>query len=181
MEGAERIPPGPRGPGRGEGGEAVRLRGLTGLPRPARPGKLARMPKVFTVEYPILFSHCDPAGIVYFPRLFDLLHRAMEDWFTFGLGERFADFIMAKRLGIPTVGTKVDFVGPARFGDLLKIELRVAKLGSSSIELAIDSSIEGRTCFRAQHTICVFSSETYKAVPIPAEIRARMEAYVAAG
>jgi 4-hydroxybenzoyl-CoA thioesterase len=138
------------------------------------------MSRVFTVEYPILFSHCDPAGIVYFPRLFDLLHRAMEDWFTFGLEERFADFIMKKKLGIPTVGTKVDFVGPARFGDLLKVELRVAKLGSSSIDLAIDSYIEGRPCFKARHTVCVFSSETYKAVPIPEALRLRMEPYVVA-
>lgn len=138
------------------------------------------MSKVFTVAYPILFSHCDPAGIVYFPRFFDLLHRAMEDWFTFGLEERFADFIMQKRLGIPTVGTKVDFVNPARFGDLLQIELRVAKLGSSSIELAIDSFVDARPCFRARHTVCVFSSETYKAVPIPEELRTRMAPYVTA-
>jgi 4-hydroxybenzoyl-CoA thioesterase len=138
------------------------------------------MRKVFRVEYPILFSHCDPAGIVYFPRFFDLLHTAMEDWFTFGLEERFADFIMQKKLGIPTVGTKVDFVSPARFGDLLKIELRVAKLGSSSIDLAIDSYVAGRPCFKARHTVCVFSQETFKAVPIPAELRARMEPYVVA-
>ena len=138
------------------------------------------MSKVFSVEYPILFSHCDPAGIVYFPRFFDLLHRAMEDWFTFGLEERFADFIMKKRLGIPTVGTKVEFVGPARFGDLLRIELRVARLGSSSIELVIDSFVEDRPCFKARHTVCVFSSETYKAVPIPDELRQRMEPYVVA-
>ena len=138
------------------------------------------MSKVFNVEYPILFSHCDPAGIVYFPRFFDLLHRAMEDWFTFGLEERFADFIMKKRLGIPTVGTKVDFVGPARFGDLLRIELRVARLGSSSIELLIDSFVEDRPCFKARHTVCVFSSESYKAVPIPDELRQRMEPYVVA-
>ena len=138
------------------------------------------MSKVFSVEYPILFSHCDPAGIVYFPRFFDLLHRAMEDWFTFGLEERFADFIMKQKLGIPTVGTKVDFVGPARFGDLLKVELRVAKLGSSSIDLAIDSYVDGRPCFKARHTVCVFSSETYKAVPIPEALRLRMEPYVVA-
>ena len=138
------------------------------------------MGKVFHVEYPILFSHCDPAGIVYFPRFFDLLHRAMEDWFTFGLEERFADFIMEKRLGIPTVHTKVDFVGPARFGDLLRIELRVARLGSSSIELLIASFVEDRPCFKARHTVCVFSSESYKAVPIPDELRPRMEAYLAA-
>ena len=30
------------------------------------------MSQIFKVEYPIRFSHCDPAGIVYFPRFFDL-------------------------------------------------------------------------------------------------------------
>ena len=138
------------------------------------------MSKAFSVEYPILFSHCDPAGIVYFPRFFDLLHRAMEDWFTFGLEERFADFIMTRRLGIPTVGTRVDFIAPARFGDLLKIELRVAKLGSSSIDLAIDSFVNGRPCFRARHTVCVFSQDTFKAIPIPEDLRPRIEQYVVA-
>jgi 4-hydroxybenzoyl-CoA thioesterase len=138
------------------------------------------MSKVFSVEYPILFSHCDPAGIVYFPRLFDLLHRAMEDWFTFGLGERFADFIMKKGLGIPTVGTKVDFVGPARFGDLLRIELRVLKLGRSSIELGIDAFVGEQPCFKARHTVCCFAQDTLKAVSIPDELRGRMEDYVVA-
>jgi len=136
------------------------------------------MSKVFTVEYPILFSHCDPAGIVYFPRFFDLLHRAMEDWFTFGLEERFADFVMEQRLGIPTVSTQVDFMGPARFGDSLKIELRVLKLGRTSIELAIDSFIGAQPCFKAKHTVCVFSQATFKAIPIPDDLRARMETYL---
>ena len=63
----------------------------------------------------VQWGDCDPAGIVYFPRFFDFLHRAMEDWFTYGLEERFADFIMVKKLGIPTVSTHTDFVGPARF------------------------------------------------------------------
>jgi 4-hydroxybenzoyl-CoA thioesterase len=102
----------------------------------------------------------------------------MEDWFTFGLEERFADFIMQKRLGVPAVGTQVDFVGPARFGDLLRIELKVLKLGRSSIELGIDSFVGAQPCFKARHTICCFSQQTVKAVPIPDDLRARMEAYV---
>ena len=138
------------------------------------------MSKVFSVEYPILFSHCDAAGIVYFPRLFDLLHRAMEDWFTFGLEERFADFIVKKRLGIPTVRTQVDFVGPVRLGDLLRIELRVLKLGHSSIELGIDAFVGEQPCFKARHTVCCFSQQTLKAVAIPDDLRGRMEAYVVA-
>jgi len=102
-------------------------------------------------------SHCDPAGQVYFPRFFDLLHDAMEDWFNVGLQERFADFLMKRQLGTPTVGTQCDFLSPARFGDTLVIELSILRLGNSSIELGFDASIDGRACLKCRHTICIFS------------------------
>lgn len=137
------------------------------------------MTQRFIREYPILFSHCDPAGIVYYPRLFDLLHNAMEDWFTYGLEERFADLLMKRQLGTPTVSTKVDFLSPARFGDLLRIELAVSRLGRSAIELRYEAFIGDRAVLRADHTICVFSRETHRALPIPDDLRARMEAYLA--
>jgi acyl-CoA thioesterase FadM len=38
------------------------------------------MNETFVHEQLIRFSHCDPAGIVYFPRFFDLAHATMEDW-----------------------------------------------------------------------------------------------------
>jgi 4-hydroxybenzoyl-CoA thioesterase len=136
------------------------------------------MGKVFKVGYPILFSHCDPAGIVYFPKFFDLLHTAIEDWFTFGMSERFADFIMKKQMGTPTVSTHCDFLSPARFGDTLAIELRVLKLGKSSIELQFDAAVEGRPCLKCIHTLCIFSRETHKALPIPDDLRERMNEYL---
>lgn len=137
------------------------------------------MGKVFRVEYPIRFSHCDPAGQVYFPRFFDLLHDALEDWFNFGLQERFADFLLERRLGTPTVGTQCDFLSPARFGDTLAIELSILRLGNSSIELAFNASIDGRPCLKCRHTICIFSTQTARAVPIPKTLRERMRAYLA--
>jgi 4-hydroxybenzoyl-CoA thioesterase len=136
------------------------------------------MNKVFVREYPILFAHCDPAGIAYFPRLFDILHNAMEDWFTYGLEERFADFLMKKQLGTPTVTTSAEFLSPAKFGDSLRMELRVARIGRSAIELLVDGHIEARPCMRFKHTICIFSRETLRAVPIPDDLRVRMEAYL---
>src|SRR5258708_34177708 len=93
------------------------------------------MGKVFRVEYPIRFSHCDPAGQVYFPRFFDLLHDAMEDWFNNGLQQRFADFLMNQKLGTPTVGTQCAFLSPPRFGDTLVIELSLLRPANSSTDL----------------------------------------------
>jgi len=34
----------------------------------------------FTRTVPIRFSHCDPAGIVYFPHYFDMFNGLIEDW-----------------------------------------------------------------------------------------------------
>ncbi|MEO8156668.1 MAG: thioesterase family protein [Betaproteobacteria bacterium] len=138
------------------------------------------MGKVFSVQYPIRFSHCDPAGQVYFPRFFDLLHDAMEDWFNTGLQQRFADFLMQQQLGTPTVSTHCDFLSPARFGDTLAIEVSILRLGNSSIELLFNASVEDRVCFRCRHTICIFSKETLKAVQIPESLRTRMQEYVVA-
>ena len=138
------------------------------------------MSQVFRVEYPVRFSHCDPAGIVYFPRFFDLIHQAMEDWFTYGLGERFSDLVMQKGLGTPTVATQCDFISPARFGDALAIELSIARLGNASVELQFHASVHERTCFKCRHTICLFDRTAVKAVPIPEDLRDRMQQYVVA-
>ena len=138
------------------------------------------MSQIFKVDYPIRFSHCDPAGIVYFPRFFDLIHQAMEDWFTYGLGERFSDLVMQKGLGTPTVSTQCDFISPARFGDTLTIELSIARLGNASVELLLHATVNARSCFKCRHTICLFDRGSVKAVPIPDDLRDRMQGYVAA-
>ena len=138
------------------------------------------MSQVFKVEYPIRFSHCDPAGIVYFPRFFDLLHQAMEDWFTCALNERFSELVMNKGLGTPTVSTHCDFLSPARFGDTLTIELTVARLGNASVELLFQGSVQDRACLRCRHTICLFDRARAKAVPLPEDLRSRMQLYAAA-
>ena len=137
------------------------------------------MTKTYTVEYPILFSHCDPAGIAYFPRLFDQLHQAMEAWFNDGVNERYSDLLMKKRIGAPTVSMQCDFISPAFFGDKLRIELSVVRIRNSAIDLAYDAKVGERACLKARHSICTFSLETYKAIPVPDSLRERMQVYLA--
>jgi 4-hydroxybenzoyl-CoA thioesterase len=40
----------------------------------------------FTRSVPVRFSHCDPAGIVYFPHYFDMFNGLIEDWYGEELG-----------------------------------------------------------------------------------------------
>ncbi|MEE9383650.1 MAG: acyl-CoA thioesterase [Nannocystaceae bacterium] len=80
------------------------------------------------------FGECDPAGIMYFPRFFDLFHQTMESWFS-AIGLPYADLIRGRRLGFPAVHTEADFRRPSQFGERLDIRLRVLAVGRRSLEL----------------------------------------------
>ena len=80
----------------------------------------------------IRFGDCDPAGVVYFPRFFDWFHQAMETWFDESLEYAYASFIH-QGWGLPTVHTEADYKAPCGFGERVTVELRVPKLGGSSI------------------------------------------------
>ncbi|MBL8973518.1 MAG: acyl-CoA thioesterase, partial [Myxococcales bacterium] len=83
----------------------------------------------------VRFGDCDPAGIVYFPRFFDFVHDAMETWFSAALGLSYAQVVIGRKIGFPAVHSEADFKVPCAFGESIAVELRVAKLGRSSIGL----------------------------------------------
>lgn len=138
------------------------------------------MNKVFVHDQLIRFSHCDPAGIVYFPRFFDLAHATMEDWFSSGLGQPLPDLIRNRGIGTPTVTIHCDFTKPFRMGDTLRFELRVSKAGNASVQLAYRGMKDGIEHLRISQTIAFMALEAGIATPIPEDLRPRIEDYLAA-
>src|SRR5438105_5053599 len=106
--------------------------------------------------------------------------------FTVGVGtpERkivgFAGWSMhlERRIGFPIVNTGCEFFRPAHLGDTLRLELAIAKLGRSSIEFVIDGSVAGEEKFRARHKVAMVSLDSFRAVPIPNDMRDKMLAYL---
>lgn len=137
------------------------------------------MSQTFSTERPIRFSHCDPAGIIYFVNVFDMVSATVEDWFGGPVGLDFNEMHLRRRWGFPIVNTQCEFVKPCRLGERLTIELAIAKLGRSSIEFALRGHVGGEERFRARHKIAMISLEDYRAREIPQEFRARMEPFVA--
>jgi 4-hydroxybenzoyl-CoA thioesterase len=135
---------------------------------------------VFAIERKIRFSHCDPAGIVYFPNLFDMINSIVEDWFGDVIGLSFQTMHMERRVGFPIVDTRCQFVRPCHLGDTLVLELAIARLGRSSIEFAIGGRVGGEEKFRADHKVALVSLDTFKSMAIPEDLRARMQPYVQA-
>ena len=132
----------------------------------------------FTRERLIRFSHCDPGGIVYFVHFFDMMNGVVEDWFREAVGLRFDEMHLERRWGFPIVTTGCEFLRPARLADTLALELSIARLGRSSIEFAIRGSVGPEEKFRARHKVALISLDSFKPLPIPDDLRAKMVPYV---
>jgi 4-hydroxybenzoyl-CoA thioesterase len=138
------------------------------------------MAGIFRTERRIRFSHCDPAGIVYFVHVVDMVNGCVEDWFGEALGLTFNELHIGRRLGFPIVNTGCEFFRPCHLGDVLVLELQVARLGRSSIEFAIRDHVAGDDKFRARHKVALMSLDTQRSLAIPEDLRAKMQPYLAA-
>ncbi len=81
---------------------------------------------------PVEFNHCDPAGIVFYPRYFEMTNSVVENFFREVVGYSFAA-LMADGVGVPTARVETDFRAPSRLGDVLDWTLDVERLGGSSV------------------------------------------------
>jgi 4-hydroxybenzoyl-CoA thioesterase len=136
------------------------------------------MGQTFSVQRKIRFSHCDPAGIVYYPNFFDMINSAVEDWFGDAIGLPFQTMHLERRLGFPIVDTRCQFVRPCHLGDMLGIDLAIARLGHSSIAFDIRGRVREEEKFRADHKVAMVSLDTFRSSPIPDDLRERMKPYV---
>ena len=144
---------------------------------PGTPAPAAGPPaNSFRTRQPIRYSHCDPSEIVFFPRFFDLFNNVLEDWFAQALGSPWSgDFMGPRNLRLPTVAIGCQFTRGCRLGDMLELELWLTGIGRSSMQLALSGRVGGEACMRVAWTLCVVSSNTFKPVPIPDDLRVRME------
>jgi len=131
---------------------------------------------MFSVTYPLRFAHCDPAGIAYYPRYFELCDAAIEDWTAAILGVDRRTMHIDLGLGLPTVDLKASFTAMSRLGDLLDISVSVERVGRSSIDLAIDVSSAGEPRFGVRYTQVLTSLTESRAVPWPDDLRERLDA-----
>jgi 4-hydroxybenzoyl-CoA thioesterase len=87
----------------------------------------------FRSKLKIRFGDIDRAGIVYYPRFMHYFHVAKEEFFAAELGVEYHTVIDTHRIGLPTVHLETDFRRPFSYGDNIEVEVRVRKLGRTSI------------------------------------------------
>ena len=133
--------------------------------------------QVFTTERSVRFADCDAAGIVFFPRYFEMLNGAVEDWFAGPLQISFRELHVNRRVSVPTAAVEARFIAPSRLEDELTFALTVTRLGRSSCSLRHRISAGGTLRFEASQTF-VYVGLSLKPEPWPEDLRARMANYL---
>jgi 4-hydroxybenzoyl-CoA thioesterase len=134
-------------------------------------------PRVFTTERRVRFADCDAAGIVFFPRYFEMLNGVVEDWFAGPLQTSFRELHVDRRVSVPTAAVEARFIAPSRLEDELTFALTVTKLGRSSCSLRHRISAGGTLRFEASQTF-VYVGLSLKPEPWPEDLRARIAPYL---
>ena len=127
----------------------------------------------FTTVIQVRFGHVDPAGIAYFPRIYDYIHEAFEEMWEVHVGVRYYALLGPQRLGFPLVHSEVDFAHPLRFGDRPLVRVTCFKLGHSSLGLRYVYKLDDQMCVDARMTTACVDLDTMKSRPMPDEYRQR--------
>ncbi|CUH74695.1 acyl-CoA thioesterase YbgC [Tritonibacter multivorans] len=125
-----------------------------------------------TLRQKILFKHCDPAGIVFYPRYFEMINDAVEAMFADVLDWPFED--LHQTGAVPTASFQVDFKAPSRHGDVLDLNLTIKAIGGASLRLQIVAQSGEEVRFVAdQVLVCI--DQNGRPLRWPDAIRAKID------
>lgn len=128
----------------------------------------------YSTTIKVRFGDVDPAGIVFYPRYFEMLNSAVEDWFEDLLGVSFSTLHLVSGLGVPTVRLDCDFAAPSRLGEVIEVTLWVLKLGRSSCSASFAMSSAGTVRLSGTVVLVCTDLKTLRAVAWPPELRERL-------
>lgn len=126
-------------------------------------------------EWHVRFGDVDAAGVIYYPRLFDRVVRAvgavMDD-----VGYPFAGLV-DDGVGFPIVHAEIDLVRPIRLGETVSLGV-APTVGETSVEFDVDCRVDGTLVAEASQTQTLIDLETFEPTAIPTDLRDRLERLV---
>jgi len=128
----------------------------------------------------IEWMHCDPAGIVFYPRYFAIFDTSTTTLFEKALGMKKFEFLKKYDCaGYPMLDTRGRFHIPTRFGDDVEVQTTVSEIGRSSFAIEHKMFKDGLLAVEGfEKRVWVGKDskdpEKFKSQPIPAEVVAKL-------
>lgn len=128
----------------------------------------------FEMKTQARFAQVDPAGFVFFPRYFEMLSAAVEDWFA-SMGWDYRSLQRDRQMGVPLVKLEAQFHSPSLLGDQLTVRLEAPRVGNSSCEIKYAISCGDDLKMEGSALMVCIDTSLQKSMPWPNELRAKMQ------
>lgn len=129
----------------------------------------------------VAFRHCDPAGIVFYPRYVEMINDTVEHWFKHGLSVDFDTLHRLRGIAIPVVDLHCSFSAPSRVSESLMAHLGVAKQGQRSLNLEFrleSAGADRQLKLKAELAIVFCDMQTMRPISIPDDLQAAIAGYL---
>jgi acyl-CoA thioesterase FadM len=135
-------------------------------------------PKVFTHTIRVRWADCDPARIAYTGRIPYFALEAIDEWWRVRIGMDWFHGNVDHNVGTPFVHLSVDFRSPVTPRHPLTCEVRLIKLGQSSVRFSVRGFQDGILCFEGEFVEVFVQADAHRKIAAPEDIRAKLEAFV---
>lgn len=123
----------------------------------------------------VRFQECDPQGVVYFARYPEYYDIAITELWREALGSYGA--MVDAGVDIVVAEQRVRYLAPARFDELVDVDVTVDRLGTTSMQSSYSVSRAGETLVQGEFRHVFVAVATKAKTPIPEEIRAALSGY----
>jgi len=126
----------------------------------------------------IEWGDCDPAGIVYYPRYFEIFDNGTTYLIESIVGMIKREFLADSGfLGWPMVDTRASFMYSLRYGDQVSLESQFTEIGRSSFKVHHRLTKDGKLAVEGWETrvLVVEENGAIKSTPIPADLIEKMK------
>jgi len=134
--------------------------------------------KKFTIEERVRWGNVDAARIIFYGAYIHFFEFAETELFR-EVGLAYGKMFDELKIWLPRVHLECDFRRAARLDDLLEVSVYVGRFGTKSMRLNFEvrRKNEEELIATAHFVLAAVDQETFKTVPIPAEMRERLAAY----
>lgn len=133
---------------------------------------------VFIKKDKVRMHDTDMAGIIYFAKVFRIVHDTMEDLMA-QEGLVFQNLFTTSDFAFVIAHAEADYLQPMRVGDQMEIHAWCDKIGNASFTMRYDLLRDGKELVATAKTVHVtIEPESHATIPIPDSLRKSLEKYL---
>lgn len=154
-------------------------------PKPERePSGAPAKPKARHHEYQVrvTYGDTDKMGIIYYANYLRFFEQGRTELLR-SLGVRYRDLEIQRKLFLPAVEARCQYLAPSRYDDLLTVRTWIAEMGKASVSFecdVLDTELGGRVVARGYSRHAVVN-DLWRSARIPDDLRVLLGPYVGQG